>query len=223
MDQPTEASIQAVAALDEPTRRRLYDHVVAEPAPVSREEAAAALGIPRTTTAFHLDKLAGEGLLTVVFERRTGRSGPGAGRPAKLYRRSDREIGVSIPERQYDVAGHLLAAAVEDAEASGCSPRSALERRAREYGESAARAHPGTPLAEVLQAHGFEPRRTGSVVELANCPFKALARNHPELVCNMTLHLLGGLLDGLGDTEFQAMLEPRPGHCCVRLTPLPTS
>lgn len=223
MDQPTDASIQAVAALDEPTRRRLYDHVVAEPAPVSRDEAATALGVPRTTAAFHLDKLVEEGLLTAVFARRTGRTGPGAGRPAKLYRRSDLEIGVSFPERQYDVAGRLLATALEDAEASGCSPRRALERRAREYGESAGRAHPGVPLAEVLQAHGFEPRRNGPALDLANCPFKALAKDHPDLVCNMTLHLLGGLLDGLGGTGLQAVLESQPAHCCVRLTPTPTS
>jgi predicted ArsR family transcriptional regulator len=219
----TESSIQAVAALDEPTRRRLYDHVIAEPAPVSREQAAAVVGIPRTTAAFHLDKLVDEGLLTVVFERRTGRTGPGAGRPAKLYRRSDRDIGVTLPERQYDVAGHLLAAALEDAEASGDSPRRALERRAREYGESVARNHPGTPLAEVLQAHGFEPRSTGPAFDLANCPFKALAKGHTSLVCNMTLHLLGGLLDGLGDTGLQAVLEPQPANCCVRLTPVTAS
>ncbi len=219
MDQPTDASIQAVAALDEPTRRRLYDHVVAEPAPISRDDAATALGLPRTTAAFHLDRLVDEGLLTVTHERRTGRTGPGAGRPAKLYRRSDREIGVSLPERQYDVAGQLLAAAMEDAEASGGSPRKALDRRARQYGESVGRTNPGTPLAEVLQAHGFEPRRNGSAIELANCPFKALAKNHPDLVCTMTLHLLGGLLDGLGGTGLQAVLEPRPAHCCMRLMP----
>lgn len=223
MDQPTDTSIQAVAALDEPTRRRLYDHVVAAPEPVSRDEAAAALGVPRTTAAFHLDKLVDEGLLTVDFARRTGRTGPGAGRPAKIYRRSDREIEVSFPERQYDVAGRLLATALEDAEASGCSPRQALERRAREYGESAGRNNPGVPLAEVLRAHGFEPRHNGPVLDLANCPFKALAKDHPALVCNMTLQLLSGLLDGVGGTGLQAVLEPQPAHCCVRLTPTPTS
>lgn len=223
MDQPTDASIQAVAALDEPTRRRLYDHVVAAPAPISREDAATALGLARTTAAFHLDRLVDEGLLAVTHERRTGRTGPGAGRPAKLYRRSDREIGVSLPERQYDVAGQLLAAAMEDAEASGGSPRRALDRRAREFGESVGRTHPGTPLAVVLQAHGFEPRRNGSAIELANCPFEALAKNHTDLVCNMTLHLLGGLLDGLGGTGLRAVLEPRPAHCCVRLKPERTS
>ena len=217
-----DARVQAVAALDEPTRRRLYDHVVAQPEPVSRDEAAVALGLARTTAAFHLDKLADEGLLSIVFERRTGRTGPGAGRPAKLYRRSDREIELSFPARQYDVVGHLLAAAIEDAESSGESPRAALERQACRYGESvgrAARNHPGTPLIQILEAHGFEPRHNGSGIDLANCPFRALAKDHSALVCTMTVHLLGGILTGLENTGLDARLDPQPGHCCVRLTP----
>jgi predicted ArsR family transcriptional regulator len=220
VDKSVDASVQAVAALDEPTRRRLYDHVIAQPDPVGRDEAAIALGVPRTTAAFHLDKLAEEGLLDVVFERRTGRTGPGAGRPAKLYRRSDRQIEVSFPERQYDVAGHLLAAALEDAEFSGEPPRQALERRAGLYGEAvgrAARSHPGTPLAQVLEAHGFEPRQNGAGIDLANCPFHALAKVHTSLVCNMTLSLVSGVLTGLGDTGLRAELDPQPPHCCVRL------
>jgi predicted ArsR family transcriptional regulator len=223
VDKSVDPSVQAIAALDEPTRRRLYDHVVAQPEPVGRDEAAAALGVPRTTAAFHLDKLAEEGLLAVVFERRTGRTGPGAGRPAKLYRRSDRQIEVSFPERQYDVAGHLLAAALEDAETSGEPPRQALERRAARYGESvgrAARNHPGTPLAQVLEAHGFEPRENATGLDLVNCPFHALAKDHPALVCNMTLRLVDGVLTGLGDTGLRAVLDPQPPHCCVRLTAL---
>ncbi|HWR49068.1 MAG TPA: helix-turn-helix domain-containing protein, partial [Pseudonocardiaceae bacterium] len=78
-----EAQISAIAALDEPTRRRLYDYVVRQPAPVSRDDAAAILELPRTTVAFHLDRLVDEDLLDVIYERRTGRTGPGAGRPAK--------------------------------------------------------------------------------------------------------------------------------------------
>ncbi|GAA1583018.1 helix-turn-helix domain-containing protein [Kribbella sancticallisti] len=221
MDKSVDARVQAVAALDEPTRRRLYDHVVAQPTPVSRDDAAEALGVPRTTAAFHLDKLADEGLLEVVFERRTGRSGPGAGRPAKLYRRSDREIEVSFPERQYDVAGRLLAAALEDAESTGDSPRQALERRAGKYGEAvgrAARSEPRTPLTRVLESHGFEPREHDLGIDLINCPFHALAKDYTDLVCTMNLRLVGGVLTGLGDTGLLAELDPQPPHCCVRLT-----
>src|SRR5664280_3642410 len=78
------ADVAAVASLDEPTRRGIYDHVCAHSSPVSRDEVTEALGIPRRTAAFHLDRLAELGLLSVSFARRSGRSGPGAGRTAKL-------------------------------------------------------------------------------------------------------------------------------------------
>ncbi|WP_405065654.1 helix-turn-helix domain-containing protein [Kribbella sp. NBC_01510] len=218
MDTSWDASVQAVAALEEPTRRRLYEYVVGRPEPVSRDDAANALGLPRTTAAFHLDKLAEEGLLATCYERRTGRTGPGAGRPAKLYHRSDREIEISLPERQYAVAGRLLAAAVEDAETTGSSPRDAVNRRAREYGEALGRAAGGAPLTEILAAHGFEPRPDKDGIALANCPFQRIAREQPQLVCGMNLHLLAGLVSTL-DIPYEARLVPTPGHCCVRLFP----
>ncbi len=218
MDTSWDASVQAVAALEEPTRRRLYEYVVGRPEPVSRDDAANALGLPRTTAAFHLDKLTEEGLLATCYERRTGRTGPGAGRPAKLYHRSDREIEISLPERQYAVAGRLLAAAVADAETTGSSPRDAVNRRAREYGEALGRGAGGAPLTEILAAHGFEPRPDKDGIALANCPFQRIAREQPQLVCGMNLHLLAGLVSTL-DIPYEARLVPTPGHCCVRLVP----
>ncbi|MEU4602612.1 helix-turn-helix domain-containing protein [Kribbella sp. NPDC023972] len=231
MDETREARILAVATLEEPTRRRLYDHVVRQTAAVTRDEAAAALGLPRATAAFHLDRLADEGLLDVVYERRTGRSGPGAGRPSKLYRRSERQVEVSLPEHRYDLAGRLLAAAIEDAETTGESPRAALNRRAREVGNELAAAAQAATTAEsgpdvvmrVLEAHGFEPRADEDAIVLGNCPFHTLARQHTDLVCAMNLCLLDGLLAGLDAPQLQARLKPEPGHCCVRIEPVPTS
>jgi predicted ArsR family transcriptional regulator len=228
VEQSLEARVSAVAALEEPTRRRLYDHVVRQPGPVTRDDAAAALELPRTTAAFHLDRLADAGLLDVIYERRTGRSGPGAGRPSKLYRRSNRQVAVSLPERRYDLAGRLLADALENAERSGDSPRKALDRRAhqlgRELGETA-RAVQGNDdsrdtLRRVLEDYGFEPRAEGAGIVLSNCPFHALAQQHTDIVCGMNLCLLDGLLDGLAATGQRARLEPAPDRCCVRLEPV---
>ncbi|MFG1907747.1 helix-turn-helix transcriptional regulator [Kribbella sp. NPDC048928] len=222
MDSSWDASVQAVAVLEEPTRRRLYEYVAGQEAPVSRDDAAAALGIPRTTVAFHLDKLTDEGLLDTCYERRSGRTGPGAGRPAKLYHRSDREIEITLPERQYAVAGQLLAAAIQDSETEDISPREAVNRRAAEYGEALGRTararHEDADelLVEVLEALGFEPRVLADGIALANCPFRRLAKEHPQLVCGMNLHLVAGLLTSL-DTPLRAELAPAPGHCCVRL------
>jgi predicted ArsR family transcriptional regulator len=224
-----EAQISAVAALDEPTRRQLYDYVVQQPEPVSRDEAAAACDLPRTTAAFHLDRLVSEKLLDVVYERRTGRTGPGAGRPAKLYRRSDQHVAVSLPQRRYELAGRLLSGALEHAERSGDSPRAALDQRAYQLGTElgeAARAAAGNSDARdtalrVLGSHGFEPRLDGGRITLANCPFHALAQEYTDLVCGMNLSLLDGLLDGLGATCLTARLDPTPPFCCVHLEPSP--
>lgn len=219
-DETWTSHVSAIAALDEPTRRRLYEFVVGNPTAVSRDEAAEAVGTPRATVAFHLDKLVAEGLLEVVYERRNGRSGPGAGRPSKLYRRSPAHITVSLPERRYELAARLLADALD---ASDEPPRDALRRRAHELGKevgTTARVPDGTDAhVAVLRELGFEPRSDEGTVVLVNCPFHSLAQQHTELVCGMNLSLVDGVLDGLGTTGVTARLDPRPGHCCVRLDP----
>jgi predicted ArsR family transcriptional regulator len=208
--------IDAVAALAEPTRRRLYEHVARSAQPVSRDDASAALGLPRATAAFHLDRLAADGLLEVSRQRRTGRSGPGAGRPAKFYRRAADTVAVSLPERRYDLAGELLAAAVEEAERTGERPGAVLARRAQERGEALGRE--AGAVGAVLEACGYEPREDGDgAVVLGNCPFHVLAADHTDLVCGMNLRFLDGVLTGAGEGGLTARLAPAEGLCCVRL------
>jgi len=222
-----EAQISAVAALDEPTRRRLYDYVVRQPEPVSRDEAAAAFELPRTTAAFHLDRLVDEDLLDVVYQRRTGRTGPGAGRPSKLYRRSDYHVAVSLPQRRYDLAGRLLCSALEHAERSGESPRALLDQCAYQMGKEIGKQERDTAgnhatrdtAVQVLEVYGFEPRVEGDDIIFANCPFHTLAQEYAGLVCGMNLSLLNGLLDGLIPTGLTAHLQPAPRRCCIRLSP----
>ncbi|HET9255897.1 MAG TPA: helix-turn-helix domain-containing protein [Pseudonocardiaceae bacterium] len=222
-----EHQISAVAALDEPTRRRLYEYVVRQPKPVSRDEAAAALELPRTTAAFHLDQLVDQNLLEVSYQRRTGRTGPGAGRPAKLYQRSRHQVALSLPQRHYELAGLLLAGALEHAEHSRGSPRVILNQRAYQLGKRLGEAARDTAsngesddiALRVLGDYGFEPRVERDGIVLGNCPFHALAQQYTELVCGMNLSLLEGLLDGLATTRFTGRLHPSPPHCCVRLIP----
>ena len=212
--------ISTVAALDEPTRRRLYEYVARARGPVGRAEASAAVGVSRPTAAFHLDRLADEGLLDVVHQRLSGRTGPGAGRPSKLYLRADREVEVSLPRRRYELAGELLAAAVEEADAAGRPIRETVAGRAHDEGRQMGRmAGTGDPVP-VLEAHGFEPRSEQGAVRLGNCPFHNLARQHTDLVCGMNLHLLQGLLEGLGCSAYTATLAPSPDNCCVVLEPV---
>jgi predicted ArsR family transcriptional regulator len=214
------SQVAAVAALAEPTRRRVYDHVAAQGGPVDRDEVAAAVGLPRTTAAFHLDRLAQCGLLDVHFERRSGRTGPGAGRPSKPYRRADTAVAVTIPERHYDLAGELLAGALDEADGSGERPSTVLGRRARAHGGELGGGIAGRDgVLELLEDHGYEPRSDGEDVVLGNCPFHVLARAHTQLVCGMNLNLLGGVLDAVPEAGLDAELCPTEGMCCVRLHP----
>ena len=219
------AQVNGVGSLAEPTRRALYLYVVAQPGPVSRDEAAAGAGLPRHAAKFHLDKLVEEGLLDTEFRRLTGRRGPGAGRPTKLYRRSERQLSITLPPRHYDLAGQILAGAVEDAERSGAPVREAVQRAAAAAGrrlgaaegprDPVGAADPFAAVGAALAARGYEPRVQDGAVVLANCPFHALARDHTELVCGMNLHLITALLDELGHVEMRAALDPAPGRCCV--------
>ena len=230
MTRNLEEHVAGVAALNDPIRRSLYLFVANSAELVSREQAAAAVGVQKTLAAFHLDKLADEGLLEFEFKRLTGRTGPGAGRPSKLYRRSERQIDVSLPPREYDLAGSLLAGAIDAAEKSGKTVRKELERASFEFGcrlgeEAKARCGPRPSkgkqreaLLDVLREHGFEPRKTGRDVVLANCPFHALAQQFTQLVCGMNLHLMEGVRSVLdiSEGELQPRLEPEPGQCCVK-------
>ena len=206
----------ALAALGEPARRALYAYVAAQDRPVSRDEAADATGMKRATAAFHLERLAEDGLLDVGFARLSGRTGPGAGRTAKLYSRASRQIDVSLPPRRYALAGDILACAVEEAQRLSAPVGEAVARAAEQAGRQVAAG--GADLADVLASLGYEPRDTGpGETQLANCPFHELAVRHTELVCTLNLHLLRAVLAELG-APARARLDPAEGRCCVTIT-----
>jgi predicted ArsR family transcriptional regulator len=227
------AGLTAVSSLEDPVRARLYKIVAASDEPVGRDEAAAAAGIGRPLAAYHLDKLAELGLLTASYQRPEGRGGPGAGRPAKVYTRSDREFTVSVPPREYELAARLLAVAVE-ADAGGPSWAALhdaawqfgcnLGRRATGAQSGPADQGPADPaqkravLETVLRDHGYEPWQDESgTVRLRNCPFHSLAAVHPHLVCGMNLALMRGLVEGLDADALNPELNPPEGRCCVAI------
>jgi predicted ArsR family transcriptional regulator len=204
------SDLEAIALLQDPVRRRLYDHVVAQDHEVSRNEAAEAAGVQRTLAAFHLDKLVEAGLLDAVFRRPGGRTGPGAGRPAKLYRPSAAEHQVSLPPRDYRTAAGLLAEAADQVRLDE-ELADVARRRGRALGEAAGR---GADVTALLAERGYAPVVRGTEIRLRNCPFHALAEHFPPLVCGMNLALLDGLLEGTGAAA-TARLASRPGWCCV--------
>src|SRR5215467_8406446 len=119
MPSPRADRIASIATLDDPVRRAIYDFVVASAGAVTRDAVAGALGVSRRIAALHLDRLAGQGLLAVEYRRLHGRTGPGAGRPAKLYRPSPGEVAVSVPDRRYDLIGGVFVAAAEESIGTG--------------------------------------------------------------------------------------------------------
>lgn len=214
---PGPGGLDALAALGEPTRRALYGFVAAQDRPVSRDEAAAAIGTKRATATFHLERLVDDGLLEARFARLSGRSGPGAGRTAKLYARAHRQFAVSLPPRRYEIAAEVLASAVESIQCQATPADEAVARAAGQAGRQIAEG--GMDLADLLSRSGYEPRHgPGGCIHLGNCPFHELVTRHPGLVCTMNLHLLRGLLGELGGGT-QARLDPAEGRCCVTITP----
>jgi predicted ArsR family transcriptional regulator len=213
--------LETLSSLADPTRRRLYEFVSQQDRPVGRDEAASAAGIGRTLAAYHLDRLAGEGLLSVGYRRRSGRTGPGAGRPAKLYERAEGEVTISVPPRDYGLAARLLADAA-GADADG-SVRTALRDAAARLGrEIAGEASASPGLEPLLRERGYDPRRDEEgTLRLRNCPFHAVAQRHPEVVCDMNLALLEGLLSALDAPGVDAVLEPGDGRCCVAIRSTP--
>lgn len=216
------SDVSGVAALAEPLRRDLFDFVVAARTAVSRDQAAEGLQIPTHTAKFHLDRLVEEGLLEVEFRRLTGRTGPGSGRPAKLYRRTDREITVSLPERHYDLLGRILAKAVAEATATGEDVASIVSRVARAEGAAWGASLDDLPsaaelerLAVALDAGGYEPWIEDETLFVQNCPFHRVAQEQTELVCGLNLEFVTGVATATGCAGLATRLDPGEDRCCV--------
>jgi predicted ArsR family transcriptional regulator len=226
--------LAAIALLADKLRQRLYRFVAAQPGPVTRDQAAAAVGISRKLAAFHLDKLAAAGLLEATAADPASRR-PGPGRAPKAYQPAVAEVIVSIPERRYDLLGDLLVQAIV-AEGPASSARLAAHQLARDRGQALGervqaerrlgRLGPEralTVVGELLAACGYQPSRAPARLQLVlgNCPFQQLARRAPELVCGLNQQFLAGLLAGLRSRRVDAVFQPDaaadPARCCVLL------
>lgn len=207
----------AVSALVDPLRRRIYDAVVRSPEPLSREVVAAQVEVPRSTAAFHLDRLAAEGLLDIEFRRLSGRTGPGSGRPAKVYRRADGDVSVDVPRRHYELAGEIMAEAIGRAGGEGAdvSVRDAMRDAAMHAGRRLAAA--SADLDDALERAGLEPRADGDDTVLGTCPFHRLARANPAVVCDLNRAMLRGMAEAVGDDPGRVRLDPGAGGCCIRI------
>lgn len=205
--------LSRLLSLEDPGRRRLYEYVLTGEQPAGRDQAAAATGMSRALAAYHLDKLVEAGLLSASYARPPGRSGPGAGRPSKVYSRTQKELALSVPPRDYELLARLLIASV-DRDPTG-AVHEAVNQAAYNTGQHIG-ADPDRNLIEALNGCGYQPRPTDDGrIELCNCPFHALAQAHQDIVCDLNLHLIQGVLDGGTQQDARAELAFHPNRCCV--------
>lgn len=218
--------LDALSLLADPIRRRLFEFVRAEQSPVSRDAVSAATEVPRSLAAYHLDRLVDAGLLAAHFERPHGRTGPGAGRPAKLYSRMSGAITVSVPQRDYRLAALVLAEVVKR-DASG-AVRAAAMKVARETGAALASAGqeaehegrvPAPRIEDVLETLGYEPYLDDGRLLLRNCLFEDLVDVEKGLACGMNLALVDGALSATEREGRCARLDAAEGRCCVSIVP----
>ncbi|MDR6989021.1 putative ArsR family transcriptional regulator [Paenarthrobacter nitroguajacolicus] len=207
--------LSAIASLNDACRRSLYTYVQQAGHSVGRDEAANAMAIPRSTASFHLDRLVRDGLLRPEFRKAADKAGPGSGRPAKLYAPVLDEVGVSVPSRQYDLAGDLLAAAVLLASAGDVPVTQALLEVAGTKGRQSGR--PGD-FVKALADLGYEPVSDDSGgYRLLNCPFHRLSQDYPRVICPMNGAFLAEAAEASGLDSRVVQSDPGPGHCCARI------
>ncbi len=211
---------QVVAALVDPVRRALYDHVRRERRPVTREEAAQAVDISRNLAAFHLDKLVEVGVLRARYEA-PGDQPRGRGRAPKVYEATDDAFALTVPPRQYELAATILADAIATNPGDAAT---AARGHAAALGHAIGAAAPSTgpPVERAVRALadlGYEPRPEPTGIALDNCPFHALAARHTEFVCGLNVEFVAGLLAGLACDALRAELQPWPDGCCVNVRP----
>lgn len=221
---------EALQLLAEPTRRALYQTCREAGSPLTREELASAVDISRRLAAFHLDLLADAGLLTVDYARPEGRTGPGAGRPAKRYAAADVDLELSVPPRRYDLVASILARGLATAEQTGDDALASTFAVAHDEGERLGRLRrtPGRmstaattdAATDVLTDLGYEPRRESErCLHLCNCPFDSVVGVATDVVCGLNQRFVAGVLDGLGGhRNVRAVLDPAPDRCCVTVT-----
>ncbi|MDQ0632740.1 putative ArsR family transcriptional regulator [Arthrobacter pascens] len=205
-----------VAVLADPVRRSLYRALVRSPAPLSRDQLARMLNVAPSTAAFHLEKMVREGLLETESKKMGTRTGPGSGRPAKLYKPVFDEVSVSFPSREYELAARVLASAIEASMVTGERVEEALHTVAYREGQKLGLLAGNT--AQALADNGFEPEADAQGLSLGNCPFHRLAKDHIGLICGLNVSLLQGTLDGCNDTQHRVEDAPESAPCCARLT-----
>jgi predicted ArsR family transcriptional regulator len=197
-------------AIGDPELRETLLFARAQAMPVTADDVAAVHGIHRNVARGRLERLAQAGLLIPSFERRTGRAGPGAGRPAKTYRVAPELSAIEFPERRYErLIGFLVDALPENARGrlreAGVAFGLELARDGRLRSAKSLRSGLGQICAALgrlgYQASVAEVTDGHAVVITPTCPLRPLVRAQPslaELDRGMWTALLARTLEDIG-------------------------
>lgn len=214
------------STLGDPTRRSIYLAVRESADPVTAAQIAAQFSIHANVARHHLDRLADEGYLEITHRRPHGKNGPGAGRPAKCYTSTEKEIELQFPARRYDLLADLLIRVVQRLEPERASEIAA--EVGREYGVELAStldlpeaAGFDLALATVQQAMvdvGFavDTNTNNRQLLMSHCPFGRTAFDHPEVVCSLDRGIVNGLMEALHHAT-NTVTAPKEtwGEACV--------
>lgn len=210
--------LRAVTSLGDPARRTLFELVRDAGKALSRDDCAEALALPKSTIRAHLDRLVAERLLLVEFRKIGQRTGPGSGRPTKLYTVARREVSASVPPRHYDLAASLLAAGVQRSIDTGDGIERSLAHVAHE--EGVRMGHEAGDIHQLLANTGYSPEPDGDGgTIMVNCPFHRLSQDHRGVMCGLNGSLLTGALEGCADHGLALAPDAEISHCCARLVP----
>lgn len=192
---------------------RVLEVLRAADEPLRIAEIAQAVGSHVNTVRGHLLTLSEHGLIASETAPTQGR-----GRPALLYSAGPR------PGERTDEYRSLAGAFAADLVASGDGPQVRVRARriGRAWGEGlrhpVAKGGPRRRLDATLADLGFGPERDGDLVRLTTCPLLDLAVENPDVICQVHLGLVDGIL-GRGETAPDAELTPfaEPGACHLRI------
>jgi predicted ArsR family transcriptional regulator len=181
---------RTISALQDPTRRQiLLDFYVHRPE-WTTAEVAEAVGVHRTVAHSHLERLVSLGYLVSSPRRGMG------GKPAKVYRLTERQIDLSYPVRRFARLAALLAQAL------GGTPQGskAARRAGRRYGASLVTEPAGSLPSALAQLSGLgaEYVRTDNEVLARNCIFRQACEQAQDIVCELHAGILEGAFQQAG-------------------------
>lgn len=216
-------------ALGDPTRRAIYIAVRESPDPLTTSKIATLFEIHPNVARHHLDRLAVDGYLKVSHKRPPG--GPGAGRPAKCYEVTEKEVTVHFAPRRFEMLTEMLFQVLEELAPENVSE--VAEKVGRAYGKRLA-AEIGGPndpgydeavqaVASAMTGLGFsvDPDVPGQQLLTSHCPFGESATNHPEVICSLDRGIVAGMFGALS-FECNPVIIPHTqlGDDCVTHVPV---